>query len=316
MQLANTLPTGYIFLHQNEIAMELETRNNQLTKRDRLKAKAMTWSPLFVPFLIMLPLPLIFLLLFLFMAATPAAAAFYLFAALISFGIGVLLSVGAIIFLLVYRKAWLKRLRDRLAKDGVTASELEWFTPELKTSERKALKEMEKQNALLADAYRETLASRITAARVIETSKRELLLVQRRINKANYMKGAETKKLLEELNEDRARLNKIQTEAKQLNEDAEARLQMIEATARRSTSWSEVETSLQRLTAARDHLPLALEIAKIEQEIRSDVEKELLTGSDEPKRLETDREIENQIETSSNEPTDIYNDSLTRQTKS
>jgi hypothetical protein len=316
LQLANTLPTGYIFLRQSKTAMELEKKNNQLTKRDRLKAKALTWSPLLIPFLITFPLPIVFLFLF-FVSIAPAAAAFYFFAALISFGIGALLSIGAIIFLLVYRKAWLKRLRDRLAKDGVTASELEWFMPELKTAERKALKEMEKQNALLADAYRETLASRITAARVIETSKRELLLVQRRINKANYMKGSETKKLLEELNEDRARLNKIQTEAKQLNEDAEARLQMIEATARRSTSWSEVETSLQRLTAARDHLPLALEIAKIEQEIRSDVEKELLAGgSDEPKQLETDGEIETQIETSSNEPTDIYNDSLTRQTKS
>lgn len=281
-----------------------------------MKAKALMWSPLFVPFLIMLPLPLIFLLLFLFMTTTPAAAAFYLFAALISFGIGALLSIGSVIFLLVYRKAWLKRLRDRLARDGVTASELEWFMPELKTSERKALKEMEKQNALLADAYRETLASRITSSRVIETSKRELLLVQRRINKANYMKGTETKKLLEELSEDRERLKRIQTEAKQLNEDAEARLQMIEATARRSTSWSEVETSLQRLTAARDHLPLALEIAKIEQEIRSDVEKELLTSSDEPKQLEANEEDGIQEETPFKEPSDIYNDSLTRQTKS
>jgi hypothetical protein len=294
--------------------MANESDSNKLTPRDRRKAKALAWSPLIAPILIMLPLPLIFLLLFLFMAATPAAAAFYLFAALISLGISALLAIGSIIFLLIYRRTWLKRLRDRLAKDGVTADELEWFMPELKTAERKALKEMEKQNALLADAYKETLASRITASRVVETSKRELLLVERRINKANYMKGAETKKLLEELNEDRERLTKINKEGRQLEDDAESRLQLIEATARRSTSWSEVETSLQRLTASRDHLPLALEIAKIEQEIRSDIEKDLLTGS-EPKQLEaTKEETETKEESPFKEPhSDIFNDSLTKQ---
>lgn len=293
--------------------MAIETSNTKLTKRDRRKAKALVWSPLYVPILLMLPLPLIFFLLFLFVAATPAAFAFYFFAALISLGIGALLSIASIVFLLIYRKTWLKRLRDRLARDGVTADELEWFMPELKTAERKALKEMEKQNALLADAYRETLASRITASRVVETAKRELLLVQRRINKANYMKGAETKKLLEELGEDHERLKKIQTEGKQLHADAEARLQMIEATARRSTSWAEVETSLHRLTASRDHLPLALEIAKIEQEIRSDIEKDLLTG-DEPKQLEEAEEAsDKQEESSLKEPSDIFNDSLKQQ---
>jgi hypothetical protein len=294
--------------------MANENETNKLTARDRRKAKALLWSPLVVPILIMLPLPLIFFLLFLFMAATPAAAAFFLFAALISLGISALFAVGSIIFLLIYRRTWLNKLRDRLARDGVTASELEWFMPELKTAERKALKEMEKQNALLADAYKETLASRITASRVIETSKRELLLVERRINKANYMKGAETKQLLEELNEDRKRLSRIKQEGKQLHDDAEARLQMIEATARRSTSWSEVETSLQRLTATRDHLPLALEIAKIEQEIRSDIEKDLLTGN-EPKQLEaTKEETETKDESPFKEPhSDIFNDSLKKQ---
>ena len=236
------------------------------------------WSPLIVPFLIMLPLPVIFLLLFFLVAATPAAAAFYFFAALISFGIGALVSIAAVIFFLVYRQRWLKRLRDRLARDGVTAAELEWFMPELKTEERRALKTMEKQNALLADAYRETLASRITATRVVETTKRELHYVERKINRATYMKkGAETQKLLEELRADRERLKRIQDEGKQLRSDAEARLQLIEATARRSTSWSEVETAIQRLSAARDHLPLALELAQIEEEIRADVEREVLT---------------------------------------
>ena len=186
--------------------------------------------------------------------------------------------------------------------DGITADEVEWFKHELQTSERKALKEMEKQNALLADAYKETLASRLTASRVVETARRELMLVERRINKATYMKGAETKKLLEELAEDRERLARIKAQGKQLEDDAKARLQLIEATARRSTSWAEVETSLHRLNASRDHVPLALELAKIEKEIRADIEKELLTGN-EPKQLETAKDEE----TSS----DIFNDSLT-----
>lgn len=288
--------------------MANDTTNNKLTPKDRMKAKALMWSPLFVPLLLMIPLPLAFVLISFFTTFA------FLFAAVLAFGIGALLSIPAIIFFLIYRKTWLKRLRDRLARDGVTADKLEWFMPELKTAERKALKEMEKQNALLADAYRETLASRITATRVTETAKRELLLVERRINKANYMKGAETKKLLEELGGDRERLKRIHQESKQLHADAEARLQMIEATARRSTNWAEVETSLQRLTASRDHLPLALEIAKIEEEIRLNVEKELLGNGDEPKLLEAnDEEKEDAEESPFNEPSDIFNDSLKRE---
>lgn len=252
--------------------------NNKLTSKDRIKAKALIWSPLFAPLLIMLPLPLIFLLLFSLVAATPAAAAFYFFAALISLGIGAFVSIGTVIFLLIYRQRWLKRLRDRLARDGVTASELEWFMPELKTEERRSLKAMEKQHTLLADAYRETLASRITATRVVETAKRELQYVERKLNRATYMKkGAETEKLLEELGKDRERLKRIQTDGKQLRSDAEARLQLIEATARRSTSWSDVDVALQRLSASRDHLPLALELAQIEEQIRTDVEREVFT---------------------------------------
>ncbi len=270
--------------------------STKLTTQDRRKAKILLLSPMIVPLLLTIPLPLVFFVISFFTTFT------FLFVAVLAFGIGAFLSIPAVIFLLVYRKTWLKSLRERLAMDGITANEVEWFKHELKTSERKALKEMEKQNALLADAYKETLASRLTASRVVETAKRELLLVERRINKANYMKGVETQKLLEELAEDRERLTRIKTEGKQLEEDAKARLQMIEATARRTTSWSEIETSLHRLNASRDHVPLALELAKIEKEIRDDVQKELLTGS-EPKQLETPQNEES--------TSDIFNDSLT-----
>jgi len=270
--------------------------SNKLTAKDRRKAKALFWSPIIAPLLLTIPLPLIFFVISFFTSFV------FFFAAALAFAVGAFLSIPAIIFLLVYRKAWLKSLRERLAVDGITADEVEWFKHELQTSERKALKEMEKQNALLADAYKETLASRLTASRVVETARRELMLVERRINKATYMKGAETKKLLEELAEDRERLARIKAQGKQLEDDAKARLQLIEATARRSTSWAEVETSLHRLNASRDHVPLALELAKIEKEIRADIEKELLTGN-EPKQLETAKDEE----TSS----DIFNDSLT-----
>jgi hypothetical protein len=279
-----------------------------------MKAKALAWSPLIVPLLITLPLPLIFLALSVFSGPTPIAA-LYLFAALVSLGIGAFISIGAVIFLLVYRQRWLKRLRDRLAKDGVTASELEWFTAELKSEERRSLRAMEKQHPLLADAYRETLASRVTATRVVETAKRELHYVERKINRATYMKkGAETQKLLEELNTDRERLKRIQTEGKQLRSDAEARLQLIEATARRSASWSDVEVAIQRLSAARDHLPLALELAKIEEEIRADVEREVLTTSSDIKQLP--EPIEDNLQDFKrdedlNEPQKVLNDSTT-----
>jgi len=57
--------------------------------------------------------------------------------------------------------------------------------------------------------------------------------------------------------------------------EAETRLQMIEAAARRGGSVAETELALKKLSARTAELPLALESAKMEEEIRRELEKEI-----------------------------------------
>ena len=134
---------------------------------------------------------------------------------------------------------------------------------------------MERRQPLLADAYRETLALRLNASRLVASARRDLLQVDRRINRARYLNAPDTAVLIEELDRDRTRLEIIKQEGASRRAEAEARLQMIEAAASRGASWAETNYMLQRLDEGRKHLPLALEIARAEQQIREDAEREL-----------------------------------------
>ena len=117
-----------------------------------------------------IPAPLLFLVLFLTATATESAAVYLLLAGL-SLTLGFALGVVIAAFLLFFRRRWLSRLRDRLASDGITADEVVWFRSELTSAERASLAEIERINPLLADAYRETLANRLTASRIISRTK-------------------------------------------------------------------------------------------------------------------------------------------------
>jgi len=179
------------------------------------------------------------------------------------------------LILLFLRRKWARKLRDHLASDGVTADEVEYFLPELTSGERRALRDMEKRQPMLADAYRETLALRLNASRLSANARRNLLLVERRINRARYLNAADTAVLLEELGRDRARLDVLKQEAASRRAEAEARLQMIEAAASRGASWAETNYMLQRLDEGRKYLPLGLENARAEQQLREDADREL-----------------------------------------
>ncbi len=160
----------------------------ELTKRDQRKNAILRRVTPLSPIILAVPLPIIFLLLYVFFgSSTPAAAAFYIFMALISAGIGLALGIILMIALIFYRNAWLRNLREQLAVDGIKTNEVDWFTNELTSAERRALKELDRSNRLLASAYRETLASRLTATRILKSSKNELLLVQKRQNKLKYL---------------------------------------------------------------------------------------------------------------------------------
>ncbi len=252
------------------------SRTDQPTPHERLTAALLRWAPWILFFLIALPAPLYFLMRYL--TATEDIAV-YMLLALTSLAAGSIAGLIVVILLLLYRRSWERKLRDRLAADGVTTSKLSWFEPEMTRAERRALKKIEGQSALLADAYRETLAARLTATRVIGNAKRELVVVEGRLQRAQGMPDpSKTSAVEEELRNDRARLERVTREALDHQTEAEARLQMIEATASRGASEAETRLALGRLNTMRELAPYGLEAARLESETRDQIEKELREG--------------------------------------
>lgn len=237
----------------------------KLSNKDSTIARTLQVAPWLTVLATSLPGPIIFILLFLTATATDSAAIYLLLAGL-SLGIGFALGLLIAVVLIIYRRRWLTKLRDRLASDGITASEVAWFRSELTSQERKALAEIEQSHPLLADAYLETLASRLTASRIISRSKREILRVERNINRARALGTSDTASLQQDLTADRERLDQLRQHATQHLAKARARLQEIEATASRKLNDEETEMMMQRLGASQDQLPLVLEIAQIERQ--------------------------------------------------
>ncbi len=191
--------------------MKTNQGKNSLTSGERVMERALSLAPWMAPILFALPGPVIFILLYL-MASTTEAAALYVFLSLLSFGIGAFAGLIVALILVFYRRRWLRTIREKLALDGITANEVAWFTSELTSAERNALAQIEGQNLLLADAYRETLAARLTASRVVTSAKRNLLLVERRLNRSSYLQGQTNATLQEELRADRSRLERVKQE--------------------------------------------------------------------------------------------------------
>jgi hypothetical protein len=246
----------------------------ELTRRDLVKNDLLRWSPLASPLVFSLLPAVLLVIAGLIFGGTPTGTFVYLFSALLTLVVGFIFSLIVSGTLMIYRQSWLARLRERLAVDGIKAHEVRLFTNELKTQEKKALKDIERSNRLLADAYRETLASRLTAARILKTTKQELLLIGRREGKLKYLKSENSKNLQEELKRDRRKLTDILESAKEMRVEAETRLQMIEAASRRGTNMMDTEIAMQKLRAHTKELPLALEAVKMEEEMRRELEDE------------------------------------------
>lgn len=223
--------------------------------------------------LTMLPGLTTFLLLLL-AASGPPVAAVILFVGIIATCLGFI--TGSVItgILVHKRSVWTKEMRERIAADGIKAEEIGWFRNELKSNEKRALKAVEARDLLLGDAYRETLASRLTATRIVRSSKRELLLAMRRQNSLKQLKSSSSEEFQSEIGRDIDKIGKINDEAKLMLSEAEARLQMIEAAASRGGNLADSELALKKLSARTAELPLALESAKMAEEIRLELEKE------------------------------------------
>lgn len=251
---------------------ELEPRY-EITHKEIIKDKALKAGAWLAPVLLAALPFLLFFLLFLISSVTSTAAMFF-FLSIISLVVGFIIGLAVSAGLLFYRSRWLTQVRERLAIDGIKAEEVEWFKNELTSAEKKALKEIQARDLLLADAYKETLASRLTATRIIKSSRHELLLAQRRQNKLKYLKSENSAEFQEEIKRDVEKLSEIKKEAEQMSVEAETRLQMIEAAARRGGTFADHELALKKLSARTSELPLALESARMEEEIRRELEKE------------------------------------------
>ncbi|HYY98289.1 MAG TPA: hypothetical protein VE642_06845, partial [Pyrinomonadaceae bacterium] len=108
-----------------------------MTAGERAKARLLAWSPLLAFLLLALPLPAYFL--FRYLTATENVGEYMLFA-LTSLGVFSLFGLVAAFAVVFYRRLWERRLRERLAADGVTAVELRWFESELTPEQRRALR--------------------------------------------------------------------------------------------------------------------------------------------------------------------------------
>jgi hypothetical protein len=250
----------------------LQKTSGKLNARDERMSQLLSWAPWLSFVTATLPLPIVFLVLFL--AATAAdSAAIYLLLSFVSMGLGLVVGLVVLFLLLLYRRRWRGRLRDRLASDGITAEEVEWFASELSSEERKTWRELKQKNPLLADAYCETLAARLTATRIIGRARGETLRIERQINRTRNIRGVDTSSLLSDLLADRRRSDELRKEATVRLAETKARLQSIEAAANRRLSQKETDLMLRRLAASQEHFPLALEMASLEQEAIREVGK-------------------------------------------
>lgn len=252
---------------------QLEPRY-EVTRRDLAQEKVLKYAAWTAPVLLsVIPALILFVAGFL-LGSTPPLAATYFFLSLIALFGGFVLGLIVTGGILYYRSNWLAKVRERIAVDGIKANEVEWFKNELTTAEKKSLREIESKDLLLADAFRDTLAARLTATRILKSTKNELLLVKRRQHKLKQLKSENSKNLQKELKDDLEKLDKIENEAEEMRVEAETRVQMIEAAARRGGNFADTELALKKLSMQTAELPMALEAAKMEQEIRRELEKE------------------------------------------
>ncbi len=254
-----------------------------ISKRDLARGRNLKIAAVSAP-LVLGGIPaVIFLFLMFVFGSTPPVAAMFFFIGLILTIIGFVIGLGLTGFFAYRHSNWTKEMRELIAADGIKAEEIEWFRNELKTGEKRALREMQR-DPMLQDAYRETLASRLTAARIVRSSKTELFLAKRRQAKLKQLKKLNresSEKFKAEIDSDIEKISSINDEAKLMLAEAESRLQLIEAAAARGSHLADSELALKKLSARAAELPLALEEARMAEDIRKELEAE---GEEESER--------------------------------
>ncbi len=245
----------------------------EITRKDIAKDKVLRIGAWGLPVILSIIPGLISFIFFLLTTETTTAAV-WLFLTISSFIGGFVVGLGISGGLMFYRSRWLAEVRERLAVDGIKAEEVEWFKHELTGAERRSLQEIEAKNLLLGDAFRDSLAARLTATRIQKSAKQELSLIKRRQSKLKYSKAENSATFQEELGRDFEKLTSIQKEAETMRVEAENRMHQIETAARHGTNFSETDLALKKLSQRTSELPLALESARMEEEMRKELEKD------------------------------------------
>ena len=250
----------------------------QVTDRELARGRNLKIAAWTAPFLLTGVPAALFLALTLIFGTTPPVAFTIFVVGIIITALGFIAGLSAS-GLFAYRYSnWTTATREKIAADGIRAEEIEWFRHELKSNEKRALKDISRSDLLLADAYRETLASRLTATRIVQSSKKELLQTQRRKAKLKKLSSERADDFRSQIERDAEKIASINEEAKLMLIEAEARLQMIEAASTRGSSLADSELALKKLSARSQSLPLALEEARMTEEIKRELDSELAEG--------------------------------------
>lgn len=247
----------------------------EVTPRDLARGRNLRIGAISAPIILTAaPLILFFVLSLILSGAPIFAASSFVLGILLGF-FGFVVGLGVSGFLIYRHQNWTAEMRERIAANGIGADEIDWFRKELKTSEKRALKALKAADPLMEDAYRETLASRLTATRIVKSSRRELQKAKRRESRVRTLKAENSKTFLEQIKADSGKIDSIHTEAKQMLAEAESRLEMIEAAAARGGNLADSEVALKKLASRASQLPLALESARIHQEAVAELEADL-----------------------------------------
>lgn len=254
----------------DELVSKYQVTDRELARGRNLKIAAWT-APFLLP---AVPAVLFTVLAFIFGTTPPVAFTLFVFGIIFT-ALGFVIGLAMMGFFIYRRSTWTKEMREKIAADGIRAEEIEWFMHELKSSEKRALKDISRADLLLADAYRETLASRLTASRIVRSSKKELALTQRRKGKLKQFTTERAAEFRAQIEKDSEKIASIHDEARMMLAEAEARLQMIEAAAVRGKSLADSELALKKLSSRSQNLPLALEEVRLTEQLAREIEQEL-----------------------------------------
>lgn len=267
--------------------MEEAVSKYDLSDRDLARGRNLKIAAWLAPILpTAIPAVVFTVLVVIFGTTPPVAFTLFVFGAVLT-AVGLVAGLALMTFFLLRRSNWTREMREKIAADGIRAEEIDWFMHEVRSNEKRALRDISRSDLLLADAYRETLASRLTATRIVKSSKKELAMTKRRQAKLRQFHSDRAVDFGLQLEKDAEKIRSIHEDAKLMLAEAEARLQMIEAASARGRGMADSELALKKLSSRSQNLPLALEEMRRTEELAREIELDLEKDEEQTPELST-----------------------------